>query len=143
MKTRLLDTSPAGKSSPRDPVPTEVRRLARSLLQGMYPGEMAIDYRSERRLPFPCLVQILPVEDDGVTPAGESFVAAGKSLSERGLGFFHPAPLAQRYAVVTVERTPGAQAKFLVNLDRCRFTPQGWYESGGRFVRVVSEQAVT
>jgi hypothetical protein len=34
-----------------------------------------------------------------------------------------------------LEKADGAQAEFLVDVDWCRFTQSGWYESGGKFVQ--------
>ena len=48
-------------------------------------------------------VSMTPVGADGHTPEGEPVVAAGKHLSERGLGFFHQSPLPYRRMIVSLE----------------------------------------
>ena len=73
---------------------------------------------------------------DGRTPEGESLVVVGKHLSERGLGFYHPKPLPYRRVIASLESN-GLWLGFLIDLKWCRFTRQGWYESGGRFLEVV------
>ena len=93
--------------------------------------------RGEQRYPYPYLIHLTPVATDGVTPVGESLVVVGKHLSERGLGFYHPRPIAYRRVIASLETTGGARMAFLIDLNWCRFTRQGWYESGGRFLRAV------
>ena len=62
----------------------------------------------------------------------------GKHLSERGLGFYHPQPLPYRRMIVSLEGPRGDWFGFLIDLTWCRFTRQGWYESGGRFLESVA-----
>jgi hypothetical protein len=109
----------------------------RSLLAAMYP-QVREERRREQRFPYPRLVHLTPVAADGVTPVGETLVVAGKHLSQRGLGFYHPAPLAHRLAVVSLEKAPGEWLHVLLDVSWCRFRRQGWYESGGRFLRRVT-----
>ena len=112
--------------------------LVRGLLAGMYPPSMRMERRREQRYPYPRLLLLQPVEADGVTSAGPTLTAAGKQLSETGLSFFHPDPLPHRWVVASLPRTDGGWLAFLMDLDWCRFTRQGWYESGGRFLRSVA-----
>jgi hypothetical protein len=88
-------------------------------------------------LPYPRLLYLTPVAADGVTRAGEPLVVARKHLSERGLGFYHPAPLEHRLVVASLEKAPDEWVHLLVDVSWCRFRRQGWYESGGRFLRSV------
>ena len=84
------------------------------------------------------LIHLTPVGEDGVTPSGESVVVVGKHVSERGIGFYHPKPLPYRRMIASLEGPNGNWFGFLVNLNWCRFTRQGWYESGGRFLESVN-----
>ncbi len=108
------------------------------LLAGIQPAGKALERRREQRYPYPRLVLLTPVQADGQTPDGPTFVAVGKHLSERGLGFFHPQPLVHRLVVASLETADGRWLGFLLDIRRCRFTRQGWYESGGRFLRAVA-----
>ena len=103
----------------------------------LYPRGDVGERRGEQRYPYPYLVRLTPVAADGVTVVGESLVVVGKHLSERGLGFYHPRPIAYRRVIATLETTSGQRLGFLIDLSWCRFTQQGWYESGGRFLRAV------
>jgi hypothetical protein len=88
------------------------------------------------------LLYLTPVAADGITPEGESVVVVGKSLSEWGLGVFHPRPLAQRHVIASLDTGGERFAGFLVDITWCRFTQYGWYESGGRFLQVVPSPIV-
>lgn len=112
--------------------------LVRALLAGMYPPGLRLERRREQRYPYPKLLLVDPVAADGATRAGPTLTAAGKQLSETGLSFYHPEPLPHRFVVASLPRSDGGWQSFLVDLDWCRFTRQGWYESGGRILRPVT-----
>ncbi len=115
----------------------DVRTQVWGLLTTLYPKNDMLERRRETRYPFPYLVHLTPVGDDGASPEGETIVVVGKHLSERGLGFYHTRPLPYRRMVVSLEAGDGQWVGFLIDLSWCRFTKQGWYESGGRFLRSV------
>jgi len=95
-------------------------------------------YQREPRYPFPFLLQLTPVQDETTTSQGTPICVVGKNLSSRGIGFYHQQPIPFRKAIVTIEDGSGRQTSFLVELSWCRFTRQGWYDSGGRFLSVIS-----
>ncbi len=115
----------------------DVRSQVWSLVTTLLPREDLVERRREQRYPFPHLMHLTPVGDDGLTPEGETVVVVGKHLSERGLGFFHPQPLPYRRMIVSLQTGNGVWLGFLIDLSWCRFTKQGWYESGGRFIQSV------
>jgi hypothetical protein len=136
MHTLIDPPQPATRPMPGEPLDNEVRTQVACLLSALFPkGELA-ERRREQRYPFPHLVHLTPVDEDGITPRGETVVVVGKHLSERGLGFYHPKPLAHRRMIASLEAAGGWIA-FLVDLTWCRFTQEGWYESGGRFLHSV------
>lgn len=116
----------------------DVRTQVWNLLGMLYPRGNLVERRGEQRYPYPFLIHLTPVAADGVTPEGDAVVVVGKHLSERGLGFYHPKPLPYRYAIASLEAVGDSRLAFLIDLSWCRFTRQGWYESGGRFVRAVA-----
>lgn len=128
-----LDLLPEQGDSPDDDVRTQVW----GLLTTLYPKSHPVQRRRENRYPFPYLVHLTPVAADGFSPQGESLVVVGKHLSERGLGFYHLKPLPYRRMIVSLETASGQWLGFLIDLSWCRFTEQGWYESGGRFLQSV------
>ena len=128
-----LDRFPEPSSAPED----DMRSQVWGLLSTLYPRNDLTERRRENRYPFPYLVQLTPVAEDGVTPLGEVVVVVGQHLSERGLGFYHPKPLPHRRMIASLETGSGHWMSFLIDLNWCRFIKQGWYESGGRFLRSI------
>jgi hypothetical protein len=118
-------------------VDDEVRTQVWALLTAMYPRNDLLERRRDNRYPFPCLVHLTPVGRDGITPEGETVVVVGKHLSERGFGFYHQSPLPHRRMIASLESSKGQWLGFLIDLNWCRFTKGGWYESGGRFLQAV------
>lgn len=125
--------APVRQTSPEE----SIRGFVRGLLGQMYPEGKILDRRRDRRFPFAKLLRLTPVAADGVTATGEPLVVVGKHLSEGGLGFFHPQPIAARKVIATLSTPGGRSINVLLDLSWCRFTQEGWYESGGRFLRVV------
>jgi hypothetical protein len=123
---------------PQGAADDEVRTQVWALLSTLYPKVTVVERRRETRYPFPFLIYLTPFGDDSTTPCGESIVVVGKHVSERGLGFYHAKPLAQRRVVASLERPHDGWYAFLLDLRWCRFTRQGWYESGGRFLEAVT-----
>ena len=136
--TTTLGVPPASPPIDRSPLPEDdVRVQVWGILGGLYRQNSAPEQRGEARYPYPYLVHLTPVEEDGVTPCGEPVVVVGKHLSERGFGFYHPKPLPYRRMIVSLETAGGTKLGFLIELSWCRFTRHGWYESGGRFRQTV------
>jgi hypothetical protein len=117
----------------------EIRAEVRCLIGRIYPGGDFIDRRNERRYPYPYLVRLIPLDEDGTVLHGDAVVAVGKHLSDRGIGFYHPKPIPHRRMIVSLESSDGSRSAFVVDLSWCRFTRQGWYESGGKFLEVLSD----
>jgi len=93
--------------------------------------------RRDRRMPFPRLLHLTPVDRRGEALQDQGIVAVGKHLSEQGIGFFHHQPLPHRRMIVSLEVGEGTWVGLLIDLSWCRFTRHGWYESGGRFLKTV------
>jgi hypothetical protein len=125
-------------------VPTEESLLDRihSLLASLHPYAKGVDRRQAKRFPYPHLVSITPVGADGSVLSEQELVVAGKHISEGGLGFFHPNPLSFRKVVCVLQDAEEKPLRLLMDLSWCRFTKQGWYESGGRFLQIIAEDAV-
>ncbi len=58
-------------------------------------------------------------------------------LDDRGLAFEHPAPLADRRVLVSVESPAFGVIAAEIELSWCRYNEGGRYTSGGRFVQLV------
>ena len=115
-------------------LPQRIRTLLGSLPTPNRSGER----RREPRFPFPYLIRLTPVDVDGWTPLPTSLVVVGKHISEHGIGFFHPTPLPYRRVVATLSTGDRwTTVNVLVDLTWCRFTREGWYDGGGRFLGEV------
>lgn len=114
-----------------------VRQQVWSLLSGIYPVKNRLERRAEQRFPYPYLVRLTPVSADGLTKLGDPITVAGKHLSERGLGFYHQQPLPYRRMMASLRGAAQDQLHFLIDVTWCRFTGEGWYDSGGRFLRTL------
>jgi hypothetical protein len=115
----------------------DVQSQVLALLGTLQPNVQLLERRHDARYPFPRLLELTPVGADGISPCGESVVVVGKHLSPRGLGFYHQQPLPYRRMIVSLESGNGHYFAFLIDLNWCRFTKKGWYESGGRFLQAV------
>ena len=115
----------------------EIQARVLGLLTALYPRNDLVERRRDNRYPFPCLIHLTPVGRDGHSLDGEEVVVVGKHLSEHGLGFYHPAPLPHRRMIASLEGSRGHWVAFLIDVNWCRFTKDGWYESGGRFLQAV------
>jgi hypothetical protein len=127
-------------ASPLIVVPPSSERLGNVVRQAVshagFAGRAA-ERRRESRFPYPRLIRLSPVAADGVTPLAENVVVVGKHLSPRGIDFFHREPLPHRRMVAWLETKSGQTHPVLVELLWCRFTKEGWYDNGGRLLRVV------
>lgn len=115
----------------------DLRRQVWGVLTATYPEGRLVERRMDPRYPYPHLLYLTPVADDAITPIGESAVVVGKTLSERGLGFYYQQPLAHRRMIASLEASRSCWVGFLIDITWCRFTRYGWYESGGRFIQAV------
>lgn len=116
----------------------DVRTQVWGLLAASISHGQILERRRDQRYPYPHLVVLTPLEGDGDTLAGPHLSVAGKHLTERGLSFFHPSPLPYRRVIASLEANGGGWLAFVLDLGWCRFTRYGWYESGGRFLKVVT-----
>jgi hypothetical protein len=118
-------------------VDDEIRTQVWGLLTTMYPHNDLVERRRDNRYPFPCLIHLTPVGPGGVPTGAKPIVVVGKHISEHGIGFYHQAPLQHRSMIASVECKKGHWIGFLIDINWCRFTKGGWYESGGRFLQTM------
>jgi hypothetical protein len=137
MSTLIQEPQRSGTLPELQPPEDDVRTQVWRLLGALYPRGDLVERRMDHRYPYPYLVYLTPLADDGVTAQGDPVVVVGKHLSEHGLGFYHPKPLPHRRMIVSLEAAGGTRMHFLIDLTWCRFTRHGWYESGGHFLRPV------
>lgn len=118
----------------------EVRDYVRLALAGPMAPRKLTERRRDQRHPYPYPIYLTPVRGDGETPAGESLIVVGKHLSERGVDFYCHEPLPYRRMIASLECGGESWIGLLLDLTWCRFTRFGWYDNGGRFLRVAPVQ---
>jgi hypothetical protein len=114
---------------------TDLRSHVWALLSSAQFQSRSAERRNSQRFPYPYLVTVTPVDVSGRPLPDDQFVVVGKNISEGGLSFYHQGPLANRQVIVSLDATDGRWMSFLVDLTWCRFKAQGWYESGGQFLK--------
>lgn len=119
----------------------EVRAQVWSLLAGMYTSVRPNDARRHERFAYPRLIVVTPADEAGEPLPVGTCVAAGRHISEAGLGFYHAQQIPSREVIVSLDHLDGTWRSFLLELRWCRFIRQGWYESGGRLLRTAPTPA--
>ena len=121
--------SPAAPSADRSTFHAEiallVARLRTALFGEAYPQDEALAVRA----------RITPLDAQG-RPREPRDVRL-RELNEWGVAFEHPAPLADRRALVSVESPQFGSIAAEVELSWCRYNEGGRYTSGGRFVKMT------
>jgi hypothetical protein len=115
-----------------------IEELSRQAALLTHPPGGRRERRTERRFPYPRLIPLTPMVEEGQEASGPTRYVVGKHLGPRGLDFFHGDPLPERYAVVALPCGADRWAHLLLRITWCRFLRAGWYDSGGRFVRLVT-----
>lgn len=115
----------------------EIAEQIRRVLSEEQPRRPWIERRSSRRYAYPHLIVVTPL-DGHLQPASSSLVSCGKEISLSGIGFYMPQPFPFSKAVITFpcDSLFHSSISILTELRWCRFTRLGWYENGGRFVRL-------
>lgn len=127
--------TPAEKSLPDNlDLGRFVEQLSREYARQTSPVLSGVDLRTATRNPFPEPIRLTPV-DQGGQAMGNSITTIGRDLSNTGIGFFHTDPITVRH--VLIEFNGMADQGLLTRLVWCRFRKDGWYVSGGHFVKVL------
>lgn len=99
-----------------------------------------VERRRQARVAAPYLFTLTALADLGHGRTGEEqgppITVVGKDISRNGLGFYHEEPLSDRYVRLKCDDPEVGCMEIDVQLNRCRFTTLGWYESGGRVIAV-------
>jgi hypothetical protein len=116
---------------------TKIRELSLRAAQIAQPTFRGLEQRSLQRVPYPRLIRLTPLSDQGLEPVDLPIFVVGKHLSPLGLDFFHHDPIPHRYVVASLEAGHESWLHFVMKIDWCRFLKSHWYDGGGRFVKVV------
>jgi hypothetical protein len=110
-------------------------RQIQTLVARLHPT-VTLERRRSDRLSVPIMFRLTPLTDDGQAIAGESITVIGKNISRHGLSFYHAVPVTYRRARISVENIDVAFA-VEIDINWCRFSKPGWYESGGRLIAAI------
>jgi len=116
----------------------EIERSVGDIIQYALEADGFEDRRAYQRVAFSQLFALTPIDNvDQMRVSGEKIHVAGKNLSPRGLGFFHHQPLPSRYAIASLPQSSDKMCDYLIKISWCRFLHPGWYDSGGKILRIV------
>lgn len=117
----------------------KVRATVGQLISRILPKKITNERRRDFRYPYPHLIYLTPIDASGQPLNEQSTVVVGKNITERGIDFFHRDPLPYRRVILTLEAEDGTRASMVTDLLWTRFTRQGWYDNGGRFLHVLAQ----
>lgn len=109
--------------------------VIRRAIAGKQPISTRMERRSDTRYAFPYPITLIPVEDALRGDARSRISAIGKHITIHGVDFYTSKPIAAKEVVCQFHSVTGAHA-LVLELSWCRHNAQGWFENGGRFLRV-------
>jgi len=115
----------------------EIREAVRLAVSHSQPTRYDNERRRDRRYPFPQPIRLTPLAPDGLPLEHCEIVVIGKSITERGLDFYHMEPVPHRHAIVWLPTGNNEWCALTIELTWCRSNGYGWYENGGQFSRAV------
>ena len=127
-------------SSTRAQHPTTVSDVVENVLMQEKQSLHGNEQRGLDRYSCSRLVELTPYRPSSNEIMGQTITIPSRDLSLDGVGFYHTEPLAARYGLVQLN-TGSEQPLLLMKLIWCRFLKPGWYDNGGRFMRVATTAA--
>ncbi len=113
----------------------EIASFVNHCLVNLDRHESMLDRRRDQRYSFPILIRLTPVDLSSMRVIGDPVLVVGKHISVSGLGFFHAYSLPHATFLVSVAND-GGTTELVWKSRWCRFLADGWYESGGQFIRL-------
>jgi hypothetical protein len=113
----------------------DVESVVQRALAGKQPITRRIERRRDVRYAYPYPLTLLPLD---AVLRGESTLAIpaiGKHVAMHGIDFYTTSPVAAK-EVVCQFHSPCENFALVLELNWCRHNAQGWFENGGRFLRV-------
>lgn len=93
--------------------------------------------RREQRRPYPEPLYLTPLDESGAPDPARSFTVIGRNVSPNGVDFYTYQPVTDRHVIVSFPIPNGDWLAFVLDLTWCRFNRFGWYDNGGKFLRIV------
>lgn len=128
----------------RDWTPAETELQIREVVECLFLAQQApppVERRQDKRLAYPHLLTVTPIDEAEIRSIGEPVTVVGKYLASHGLDFYHGDTLPYKRVVVSFDRGPAEGIHLVLNISWCRFLRPNWYDSGGRFTHIVQPQS--
>ena len=125
----------------------ELNGLVDRVLWNLKTSNTCVERRRAQRHPYPYPLRIWTgdacrnAKNGTVDIVGVGTIGMGRHISSGGLDFYSPDPIADRKVVVCFEREGIAPIKVLLELTWCQFGGHGMYLNGGRFLRLLDDNA--
>jgi len=120
--------------------PASLAEQVEALLARLNP-QVLLERRRDERVAIPVLFQLVPLDADRQPMEADATYVVGKNISRRGLSFFHDRPIPYRRALVSLDHPGLGRFTAEIDVSWCRFARPGWYESGGRLIRLADDNA--
>jgi hypothetical protein len=103
---------------------------------------VTLERRRSDRHSIPVMFRLTPLAEDGQPMTAETMNVIGKNISRYGLSFYHAVPISYRRAWISLENTEVAAFAAEIDINWCRFSNRGWYESGGRLIAAMPPESI-
>lgn len=110
-----------------------------ALLNLLHPN-VTRERRLDDRMAIPVLFRLTPLDANRHPIESQAAIVVGKNMSRRGMSFFHERPTPYRRAIIEIAQPGFGSFAAEIDLNWCRFTRPGWYESGGRLIRLALQK---
>lgn len=135
---------PSPTAPPRDSVELsilqrlgEIGGMVDALMASWHSSRQVLHARRWHRFQYRKPIAITALDYNSEAPTGPTLLASGRDISKGGLSFTHFKPLSSRKVAVSFELDDGTHASIVTALKWCRFTLDGFYQSGGQFLHVA------
>jgi hypothetical protein len=121
----------------------EIEFLVDGFVVSWHSSLASIQSRRSHRVAFQKPLVVTPLDDQTEMPCGDALAVTGRDISLTGLSFIHAEPLPARKIAVTFPFDDGTAESIVMLLRWCRFRRDGFYQSGGQFLRTISVDCQT
>lgn len=115
----------------------EIDGLVQSLVASWQSCGPVLERRRWHRVAFDGVLGVTALDEREATPNGPMQTVRGRDISLSGVAFTHAQPIPNRIVAVTFWDESGQAESIVTELNWCRFTRSGNYQSGGKFLRVI------
>jgi hypothetical protein len=98
---------------------------------------VTLERRDDVRIAIPVLFRLTPLDGNRQPIDSQTSIVVGKNISQRGLSFYHEQPMPHRRAFIELAHPGIGSFAAEIDVNWCRFTKPGWYESGARLIAAM------